>query len=67
MTVCTDQNGNGQKMEILLSGAYISSCVVMEWIDLSDTCGRAKSPLKIKVWLWLIWYNAVATKDNMMK
>jgi hypothetical protein len=28
---------------------------------------KAKIPLKIKVWLWLIWHNAIATKDNMVK
>jgi hypothetical protein len=26
---------------------------------------KAKIPLKIKVWLWLIWHNAIASKDNM--
>jgi hypothetical protein len=26
---------------------------------------KAKIPLKIKVWLWLIWHNAIATKDTM--
>jgi hypothetical protein len=28
---------------------------------------KAKIPPKIKIWLWLIWYNSVATKDNMTK
>lgn len=28
---------------------------------------KAKIPLKIKIWLWLIWHNAIATKDNMLK
>jgi hypothetical protein len=28
---------------------------------------KAKIPLKIKVWLWLIWHNAIASKDNMIK
>ena len=28
---------------------------------------KAKIPLKIKIWLWLIWHNAIATKDNMVK
>lgn len=28
---------------------------------------KAKIPHKIKVWLWLIWHNAIATKDNMLK
>ena len=28
---------------------------------------KAKIPLKIKIWLWLIWHNAIATKDNMKK
>lgn len=28
---------------------------------------KAKIPLKIRVWLWLIWHNAIATKDNMTK
>jgi hypothetical protein len=23
--------------------------------------------LKIKIWLWLIWHNAIATKDNLLK
>jgi hypothetical protein len=22
---------------------------------------------KIKIWLWLIWHNSIATKDNMFK
>jgi hypothetical protein len=48
MTVCTDQNGNGQKMEILLSGVCINSSAVMELTDLSDTCEKAKNPLKSK-------------------
>jgi hypothetical protein len=26
---------------------------------------KAKIPLKIKVWLWLIWHNAIVTKDTM--
>jgi hypothetical protein len=28
---------------------------------------KSKIPLKIKVWLWLIWHNAIATKDNLLK
>jgi hypothetical protein len=28
---------------------------------------KAKLPLKIKIWLWLIWHNAIASKDNMSK
>jgi hypothetical protein len=28
---------------------------------------KAKIPLKIKIWLWLIWHNAIATKDNTKK
>ena len=28
---------------------------------------KAAIPLKIKIWLWLIWHNAIATKDNMRK
>jgi hypothetical protein len=28
---------------------------------------KNKIPLKIKVWLWLIWHNAIATKDNLLK
>ena len=28
---------------------------------------KAKLPLKIKIWLWLILHNAIATKDNMRK
>jgi hypothetical protein len=28
---------------------------------------KAKIPLKIKICLWLIWHNAIATKDNMKK
>jgi hypothetical protein len=28
---------------------------------------KAKIPLKIKIWLWLIWHNAIATKDNMLR
>ena len=28
---------------------------------------KAKIPLKIKIWLWLIWHNVIATKDNMKK
>jgi hypothetical protein len=28
---------------------------------------KARIPLKIKIWLWLIWHNAIATKDNMKK
>jgi hypothetical protein len=39
-------------------------------------CGRDRSfrhlwkrkiPLKIKIWLWLIWHNAIATKGNLLK
>jgi hypothetical protein len=26
---------------------------------------KANIPLKIKIWLWLIWHNAIATKDTM--
>jgi hypothetical protein len=26
---------------------------------------KSKIPLKIKVWLWLIWHNAIVTKDIM--
>jgi hypothetical protein len=48
MAVLTDQNGNGQKLKFLLSGACINSSAVMEWTDLSDTYGRAKPPLKSK-------------------
>ncbi|PNT60803.1 hypothetical protein BRADI_5g05195v3 [Brachypodium distachyon] len=28
---------------------------------------KAKIPLKIKIWMWLIWHDAIATKDNMKK
>jgi hypothetical protein len=28
---------------------------------------KAQIPLKIKIWLWLIWHNAIATKDIMKK
>jgi hypothetical protein len=28
---------------------------------------KAKNSLKIKIWLWPIWYNAIATKDNMTR
>jgi hypothetical protein len=28
---------------------------------------KSKIPLKIKVHLWLIWHNAIAAKDNMIK
>jgi hypothetical protein len=28
---------------------------------------KAKLPLKIKIWLWLIWHNTVAIRDNMKK
>jgi hypothetical protein len=28
---------------------------------------KAKISLKIKIWLWLIWLNAIASKDNMSK
>jgi hypothetical protein len=27
----------------------------------------SKIPLKIKIWLWMIWQNAIATKDNLLK
>jgi hypothetical protein len=27
----------------------------------------SKIPLKIKIWLWLIWHNATSTKDNLLK
>jgi hypothetical protein len=26
---------------------------------------KAKIPSKIKIWLWVIWNNAIAFKDNM--
>jgi hypothetical protein len=29
--------------------------------------GKAKVTPKIKIWLWLIWHNSIATKDNMVK
>jgi hypothetical protein len=32
-----------------------------------EQLSKAKFPLKIKIWLWLIWHNAIATKDNMKK
>jgi hypothetical protein len=28
---------------------------------------KAQIPLKIEIWLWLIWHNDIATKDNMKK
>jgi hypothetical protein len=28
---------------------------------------KRKIPLKIKVWLWLIWHNAIANKDNLLR
>jgi hypothetical protein len=28
---------------------------------------KAKVPPRIKFWLWLIWHDVIATKDNMMK
>jgi hypothetical protein len=28
---------------------------------------KTKIPLKLKIWLWLIWRNAIATKDNLLK
>jgi hypothetical protein len=28
---------------------------------------KARVPPKIKIWLWLIWHNAIATKNNMQK
>lgn len=28
---------------------------------------KAKLPLKIRIWLWLISHNDIATKDNMIK
>jgi hypothetical protein len=27
----------------------------------------SKIPLKIKIWLWLIWHNAISTKDNLIR
>jgi len=28
---------------------------------------NAKIPLKIKIWMWLIYHNAIQTKDNLLK
>jgi hypothetical protein len=28
---------------------------------------KSKIPLKIKIWLSLIWHNTIATKDNLLK
>jgi hypothetical protein len=28
---------------------------------------KNRIPLKIKIWLWLIWHNVIATKDNLIK
>jgi hypothetical protein len=28
---------------------------------------KSKISLKIKVWMWLIWHDAIATKDNLLK
>jgi hypothetical protein len=28
---------------------------------------KSKIPLKIKIWLWLIWHIAIAIKDNLLK
>jgi len=28
---------------------------------------KAKIPLKIKIWFWLIWHNAIPSKDNMKR
>jgi hypothetical protein len=28
---------------------------------------KAKIPLKIKIWLWLIWHNSIPTKDTMIE
>jgi hypothetical protein len=28
---------------------------------------KSRIPLKIKIWMWMIWHNAIATKDNLLK
>jgi hypothetical protein len=28
---------------------------------------KSKIHLNIKIWLWMIWHNAIATKDNLLK
>jgi hypothetical protein len=28
---------------------------------------KSRIPLKIKIWLWMIWHNAIATKDNLLR
>jgi hypothetical protein len=28
---------------------------------------KAKAPLKIKVWMWMISHNSIASKDNMQE
>jgi hypothetical protein len=28
---------------------------------------KSKIPLKIKIWLWMIWHNTIATKDNLLR
>jgi hypothetical protein len=28
---------------------------------------KSMIPLKIKIWLWLIWHNAIATKNSLIR
>jgi hypothetical protein len=28
---------------------------------------KSKIPLKIKIWLWVIWHNAISIKDNLLR
>lgn len=50
--------------------SLLSQCIItflmLVLIDHLDISGK-QLPLKIKFWLWLIWHNAIATTDNMIK
>jgi hypothetical protein len=58
--------GNDLRMTNFLLSLYKHLC--NNGIDRSFRhLWKSRIPLKIKIWLWLIWHNAIATKDNLIK
>jgi hypothetical protein len=42
--------------------------LTLAWTNMNfKNLWKAKVPPKFKIWLWFIWHNAIATKNNMKK
>ena len=61
----TSLNGWVKKMESFLS-QYKSLCEA-ETGDRNKRLWKAKIPLKIKIFMWLIKMNAILTRDNLAR